>query len=1131
MSSADSIADLSVLDALPLAIIVFDGQGLMVLANQRMLAMVGVENRRLAPGITLAEVVRLFALRGMYGSGDPEQQIADILALDRSRPFRRMLRHADGTTQEMRVQPLPGGGFMDCLLDVSHLAGPMQAAMADLRNLETLFETLGIGVALYDRHEKLLLRNTQYAQLIGLPASRVNPGMNAGELFGRLVEHGEMQASDAHDWLEGTRHDGNEGSVVQDRNRPNGRTIRIRRARLTDGARLVEVSDVTALRDAEADARRRATLLDAILLALPVGVLVWGADHRARFVNAAYSRIMADSQVTIGEHMTDVARRRSAAGEFGDAPTDTMIEALLSDTHLPHDFERRRPNGDIVSICREPLADGGQVNVVTDITDLHRARAEATARAEMLNIMLESMQHGIVLYGEDGRVRAVNRLARELCGLTEEEFRPGAYMAELRNIQIARGEYGDAEQTAAFLARRPHAQWHGPDRYIRARPNGQVVECITLPAAGGGFVRTFSDITALHTAEAHAAQRAAMLNIMLEGMRHGIALFDETGTVLAVNRLACEMCNLTEEEFRPGATMPGLRAIQIARGEYGNAEQTAAFLARRPMAQWSGPDRYIRARPNGQVVEVVTVPAEGGGFVRTYTDVTALHKAEASAAQRASTVSAMLEGIRHGLLMYGPDARLIAANSLAESMTGVTRLRDRTGITLAEALAEQHAGGGLGPDPDGAAIMRWHQALDRTRSHVVRRAVPDGRVFEMVSDPTPDGGFIIALSDVTRLAEAEAKAQRRSEVLAAMLENIRHGVCLFDENERVLATNARFQQIIGMRAEALAPGTPLRDFMAELLAMGEFGEGKAAAATAAERLARDRLQPWRTLRQRPGGGWVEIVSDPIPGGGFVLAFTDVTEEHEARAALDAARRQAEAASAAKSRFLATMSHELRTPLTAVIGFAETLQLSPNAPNRDEYISAIRDAGRHLLTLINDILDVASAEAGGVSVREERVELAPLMAEVLRVMQAAGNASGVRLMLDLAPGLPDLRADGMRLRQVLLNLLSNAVKFTLSGGEVLLSARALEDGGLEIEVRDNGIGMPEADIPRAFEPFSQLDSGVARKFEGSGIGLSLSRALAEAQGASLSLRSRPGEGTRAILRFPAERLYQIERTAK
>ncbi len=1131
MSSADSIADLSMLDALPLAIIVFDGQDRMVLANQRMLALAGVESRRLAPGITLDETVRLFALRGLYGPGDPEQQVVDTLALDRSRPYRRMLRHADGTTLELRVQPMSGGGFIACLMDVSHLAEPLQTAMADLRQLETLFDALGSGVALYDRDEKLLLRNTQYAQLIGLPASRVNPGMNAEELFGRLVEHGEMQPGDARAWLAGTRHDAAQGSVVQDRLRPGGQSVRFRRARLTDGSRLVEVSDVTALRNAEADARRRATLLDAILSALPVGVLVWGADHRARFVNAAYSRIMADSPVAIGDHMADVARRRGAAGEFGDVSTDAMVTMLHDQAHLPQSFERQRPNGDMISIRREPLADGGHVSVLNDITDLHRARAEATARAEMLNIMLESMQHGIALYGEDGRVRAVNRLARELCGLTEEEFRPGAHMAELRNMQIARGEYGDAEQTAAFLARRPNVQWHGPDRYVRARPNGQVVEFVTLPAAGGGFVRTFSDITALHTAEAHAAQRAEMLNTMLEGMRHGIALFDENGTVLAVNRLACEMCNLTTEEFRPGASMPALRDVQIARGEYGDAEQTAAFLARRPVAMWTGPDRYIRVRPNGQVVEVVTVPAEGGAFVRTYADITALHEAEASAAQRASTVSTMLEGIRHGLAMYGPDARLIAANSLAESMSGVAGLHQRTGITLTEVLAEQQADGGLGPDPDGAAMMRWQQGLDRTRSHVFQRALPDGRVFEVVSDPTPDGGFIIAVSDVTRLVEAEAKAQRRSEVLAAMLENIRHGICLFDENERVLATNARFQQIIGMRAEAVAPGTPFRDFVAELLAIGEFGEGEAAAAIAAERLARDRLQPWRTLRQRPGGGWVEIVSDPIPGGGFVLTFTDVTEENEARAAIDAARRQAEAASAAKSRFLATMSHELRTPLTAVIGFAETLQLSPNAPNREEYISAIRDAGRHLLTLINDILDVASAEAGGVSVREERVEPAPLMAEVLRVMQAAGNASGVRLMLDAAPGLPDLRADGMRLRQVLLNLLSNAVKFTLSGGEVRLSGRALEDGGLEIEVRDNGIGMPEADIPRAFEPFSQLDSGAARKFEGSGIGLSLSRALAEAQGASLSLRSRPGEGTRAILRFPAERLYQIERTAK
>lgn len=1004
MSGTFGFADQDVLDALPLAVIQFDGQRRMVLANRRMLALAGVEAMRMSPGLTLEESVRLFALRGVYGPGDPERQVTEVLALDRTRPFRRMLRHADGTTLEMRVQPMPEGGFTACLIDVSHMAGPLDAAVADLRRLETLFDALGIGVALYDRNETLMLRNTQYAQLIGLPASRVQPGMAAADVLHRLVEHGEMQAADAEGWLAGTRDDTGPASVEQDRLRPDGQSLRIRRARLADGSRLVEVSDVTALRNAQSEAQRRATLLDTLLLALPVGVLVWGADDRVRFVNAAYSRIMADSPVAIGDHIADVVRRRSAAGEFGAEPAEAVLARMLAEAHLPRAFERQRPNGDVLSIRHEPLADGGRVTVLTDITDLHRTRAEVTQRAEMLSLMLEGMQHGIALYGEDGRVRAVNRLAREMCGLTPEEFRPGSHMADLREIQIARGEYGDAAQTAAFLARRPDVKWDGPDR-------------------------------------------------------------------------------------------------------------------------------YIRRRANGQVVEVVTMPAEGGGFLRTFADVTALHDAEASAARRARTVSAMLEGIRHGLLMYGPDHRLVAANSRAERMTQLPDLQKRIGMPLSEILAQQHAAGNFGEGAEADALLQWFRGLDRTRPQLMHRALPDGRVLEMVSDPTPDGGFIIALSDVTRLVRAEAEAKRRGDVLAAMLENIRHGICLFDEQERVLAANARFHQIIGIRAEAVAPGTPFREFVAELLVIGEFGAGGEAAAIAAERIARDRRRPWRKRRHRPGGGWVEIVSDPIPGGGFVLTYTDVTEEHEARATLDAARLQAEAASAAKSRFLATMSHELRTPLTAVIGFAETLQLSPNAPNRDEYISAIRDAGRHLLTLINDILDVASAEAGGLSVREERVAVAPVMAEVLRVMQAAANASGVSLVLEAPAGLPELRADGMRLRQVLLNLISNAVKFTLSGGEVRLSGRVLDDGAVQIEVRDNGIGMPGADIPRAFEPFSQLDSGLSRKYSGSGIGLSLSRALAEAQGASLSLRSRPGEGTRATLRFPPDRIFQPERISE
>jgi signal transduction histidine kinase len=218
-----------------------------------------------------------------------------------------------------------------------------------------------------------------------------------------------------------------------------------------------------------------------------------------------------------------------------------------------------------------------------------------------------------------------------------------------------------------------------------------------------------------------------------------------------------------------------------------------------------------------------------------------------------------------------------------------------------------------------------------------------------------------------------------------------------------------------------------------------------------------------------------------------------------------------------------MSHELRTPLNAVIGFSEALMAGPPAGAAAEYVRSVHEAGRHLLSLIDDILDVTRAETTGFSVAEEAVDLAALAAGAVRVMGATAASGEVALRAELAPGLPAVRGDELRLRQVLLNLLSNAVKFTPPGGSVTVSLARGGAGDLLLRVADTGIGIRAEDIPRAFEAFTQLDGALSRRFQGSGLGLYLSRALAAAQGAELALESAPGAGTTAVLRFPKERL--------
>jgi PAS domain S-box-containing protein len=258
------------------------------------------------------------------------------------------------------------------------------------------------------------------------------------------------------------------------------------------------------------------------------------------------------------------------------------------------------------------------------------------------------------------------------------------------------------------------------------------------------------------------------------------------------------------------------------------------------------------------------------------------------------------------------------------------------------------------------------------------------------------------------------------------------------------------------------------------------------------------------------------------------------ELEAAVAALREAKELAEQASRAKSEFLATMSHELRTPLNAILGFSEVMIGEIMGPlGTDAYRGYMRDihsSGAHLLAIINDILDLSKAEAGRLELAEESVDLVDTMRGALRLIAPRAEEAGIALAFAAPGDLPALRADELKLKQIFLNLLSNAVKFTPRGGRVELAAFLDPAGRLVASVRDTGIGIAEADLATAFEPFRQIDNKLSRKYAGTGLGLPLTAAMARLHQAELKLESALGIGTCVTIVFPATRVVATQAAA-
>lgn len=384
------------------------------------------------------------------------------------------------------------------------------------------------------------------------------------------------------------------------------------------------------------------------------------------------------------------------------------------------------------------------------------------------------------------------------------------------------------------------------------------------------------------------------------------------------------------------------------------------------------------------------------------------------------------------------------------------------------------------------------------------------------------------ISSRVRGRSARLEGERR---LAALAENIPGATyqCILQPNGRLVFSfvSQGIQDLFGIEAEqVMVRATNLM----KRLHPDDRRMLRDAIRTLDPDLAPVELD-LRIIRKDKPTRWVRSIARPRErhSGDIIWdgIFLDVTDKHENLVALHDAKDEAELANRIKSEFLASMSHEIRTPLNAIMGFAEVMELQMfgpvGEPRYQEYSADIHASGRHLLSLIEDILDFSKLESGQLEMKRGKVNVADVIESSLSLLKRRAESGEIKLAVRIAKNLPELRGDERRIRQVLFNLVSNASKFTPDGGKVSVSASAGAKSGLRIQVEDTGVGIKPEDIVTALAPFGQVHNTKAPDDSGTGLGLPLAKSLVERHGGELDLASEPGKGTKVTLRFPPMRL--------
>jgi PAS domain S-box-containing protein len=831
----------------------------------------------------------------------------------------------------------------------------------------------------------------------------------------------------------------------------------------------------------EEELRRQTERFEPVLEISPTAIVITDLGNRVASWNPAAERLFGYTvKEATGRDLDDLVAGTNPL----HAEAEEFRQRVAASEHVQSITRRTRKDGSIVDVellAAPMIADGtpvGTFAIYHDITELHRQR-------RFFEALLEVSPEAIVTTAMDDSVTSWNPAAERLFGYTGEE-------AIGRDIDDLVAGQGDLRAEAKQLDRRANEGSTVRAVTQRLRKDGSLVDVDVVggPVIVGGEPVAkhvfYHDVTELQ-------EQKRYFQSLLEISPTAIVITDLDSNIVSWNPAAEKLFGYSAEEA------VGRKTDDLVATRPELHEQAAGYTDAAAQGE------HIRAvtqrtRKDGSLVDVdlLIVPVMAGevqtGFLVIYHDIGELQ-------EQKRYFQSLLDLSPAAIIVTDLQSRIVSWNPGAERLFGypaeeaVDALLDDLVATKPELREEA-----LGYSARAGRGERIQASARRTRK--------DGSLVDvqMFSEPVVVSeervGYVVIYHDVTEL-------QRQTRYFEALVESSPVAIALLDPRGNVTSWNPTAERLFQYSGDE-AIGRNIDDLVAtsdevRSEALGQTREGMGGGFVRSI-----------TRRTRKDGSLVdvEVFGAPVtvsgePSGLYAM-YHDITE-------LQLARREAEAATEAKSAFLATMSHEIRTPLNAVLGMTGLLLDTELSPEQRNYAEVTRSSGDALLGVINDILDFSKIEAGRLDLDSAPFDLRECVESALELVAAGALKKGLDIAYDLDPEAPGaLVGDVTRLRQILINLLNNAVKFTEHGEVVVtVTAERLDSDDrhrVHFAVRDTGIGIPEDRMDRLFESFSQLDPSTTRRYGGTGLGLAISKRLADLMGGTMWVESRAGTGS-------------------